>query len=216
MRPRDSNMIMSFIIEILRRLRLPVHMVPTKDDLDRNLSTILHDAHHKAQAEKMRLMNEFAARGLGRSGTVISAVVGVLDGIHKDAVNKAIPILGDFAQRMQVAPSEIVRIARPHLENLGNSVLGQLPSAGFPHVHQKIHRQYMLVFAQRLNGALRDFEIGFTGGRSVVANSAGTQPLLSKEKPVDLVTLRPGFWGVSIDLREAGRRLKERWARRKR
>jgi hypothetical protein len=179
-------MIIPFIIDLLGSFKLAVYNVPTKNDLDRNLCTILHDAHQKARAEKMRLTSEFAARGMGSSTAPISAAVGVLDGIHKDAVTRSIPILNDFAERMQVAPSEITKIARPHLQNMGNSVLGQLPPAGFPQVHQQILRQYMLVFEQRLDGALRDFEIGFVGGRSVVAN-----PSYSPDRRALLILFAP-------------------------
>lgn len=144
-----------------------MYSTPTKGDLDRNLSSILHDAHHQAQAERERLTAELAARGLAVSGALIRSVVKSLDDIHRGALHHAAPMLRDFAERMQVPPSEIVLIARPHLENMGNSVLSELPSAGSPGARQKVHRQYQAVFSQRLDGALRDFEIGFSGGRNI-------------------------------------------------
>jgi hypothetical protein len=73
-----------------------MYATPTKADLDRNLSTILHDAHQKARAERMRLTSEFAARGLVSSGALISSVAGVLDGIHKEALERASPMLRWF------------------------------------------------------------------------------------------------------------------------
>lgn len=104
---------------------------PTKGDLDRNLSSILHEAHQKARAEKARLTSEFAARGLVSSGALISSVAGLLDGIHKEALEPANPMLRDFADRMQITPSQIALIARPHLQNMGNSVLGERPRQDF-------------------------------------------------------------------------------------
>jgi hypothetical protein len=151
-----------------------MYATPTKADLDRNLSTILHDAHQTARSEKARLTGEFAARGMGSSTALIGAAVGVLDGLHKDALGRAGTMLRDFAERMQMTPAEITQMARPHLKNVGNSILGELPPAGFPAVHQKMRRQYEAVFAQRLDGALRDFEIGFADGRS--QTSAVRQP----------------------------------------
>ena len=112
-----------------------MYSTPTKADLDRNLSTILHDSHHKGQAEKARLTNEYASRGLGLSGPLISAVASALDAIHKQALERAAPMLRDFAERMQTPPPEIAAMSRPHLQNMGNSVLGQLPPAGLPDVH---------------------------------------------------------------------------------
>ncbi len=146
---------------------------PTKGDLDRNLSTIFHSAHQKARAERGRLTSEFAARGMATSTSLIGAMIGVLDTIHKDAIGQAMPLLRDFAERMQIPAIEITALARPHLENLGSSVLGQLPPAGFPEEHQRIRAQYTAVFQQRLDGALRDFEIGFISGRNIGVQAKG-------------------------------------------
>jgi hypothetical protein len=155
---------------------LSVYQQPMKGDLDRNLSTILHDAHQKARAESARMTSEFAARGMAQSPSLISATIGVLDIIHKDAIGQAMPLLRDFVERMKVAATEVASIARPHLENMGNSVLGQLPPARFPAEHARVRTQYTLVFQQRLDGALRDFEIGFIAGRSVQAEMTVPQP----------------------------------------
>ena len=134
----------------------------------------------------MRLTSEFAARGLVSSGALISSVAGVLDGIHKEALERASPMLRDFADRMQITPAQIAVIARPHLQNTGNSVLGELPPAGLPAVHQKIRRQYQAIFDQRLEGTLRDFEIGFSGGRSQVRPpvTPPTQPSVLDQSPM--------------------------------
>jgi hypothetical protein len=51
--------------------------------------------------------------------------------------------------------------ARPHLENLGNSLLGVLRPNGFPQDHQRQTHHLETVFGQRLNGALHNVEIGF-------------------------------------------------------
>ena len=83
---------------------------PTKADLDRNLSIILHAAHHKARAECARLKSDFAARGMSlKSTSLIGVVVGSVDTIHKEAVPQAMRVVLDFAERMQVAPKLIVR-----------------------------------------------------------------------------------------------------------
>lgn len=151
---------------------------PTKADLARNLSTIMHSAHQKARAEKGRLKSEFAARGMAQSTSLIGATVGVLNTIHQDAIAEAMLIIHDFAERMHSPAKEICTLARPHLENLGNSVLGELPPAGFPVEHQRIRAQYALVFQQRLDGALRDVEIGFAKG----AGFARVEQMETKEE----------------------------------
>ncbi|ULO25089.1 hypothetical protein [Methylocystis sp. SB2] len=148
---------------------------PTKGDLDRNLSRIMHAAHHKAQAERARLTSEAAARGLASSGVLISSVVECVDKIHAESIEEAMRIIRDFASRMNVPPKEITPWARPHLENLANTVLGEIPSAGFPQIQQQMRSQYTLVFQHRLDGALRDIEIGFIGGRAVMTESQKNQ-----------------------------------------
>ncbi len=152
---------------------------PIRGDLDRNLSATLHTAHQKAQAERARLTSEFAARGMGLSTSLIGATIGALDTIHKDAIGQSMPLLRDFAERMQITATQIAALARPHLENLGTSVLGQLPPAGFPEEHQRVRSQYALVFQQRLDGALRDFEIGFIGGRNIGVQAKGEAGIIT-------------------------------------
>src|SRR5271156_15322 len=157
---------------------------PTKGDLDRNLSTILHDAHHKARAESARLKSDLAARGMAQSTSLIGLVVGSVDALHRVAIAQAMQVVFDFAERMQVAPKEITPWARPHLENLGTTLLGQIPPAGFPVEHQRARAQYQLVFQQRLDGALRDIEIGFLDGRRLVpadSDRAAATTEVSKE-----------------------------------
>jgi hypothetical protein len=78
---------------------------------------------------------------------------------------------------MQRPPAEITGWARPHLENLGNTLLGSIPPNGFPHDHQRIVGQYRAVFKQRLEGVLRDVEIGFLKG----AGFARAEQVESKE-----------------------------------
>lgn len=179
---------------------------PTKGDLDRTLSTIMHDAHHKARAECGRITNEFAARGLGRSSSLIGTVLTSLNGIHVEAIERAIRSLPDFVERMEVPPNTVTGWARPHLVNLGNVVLAKLPHAGFSAERERIHAQYTVVFQQRLDGALRDFEVGFIGGSNISPRPQ------DPEQRKEVLTLKPGLWGIQIDLKEVWRR-GSRWLR---
>jgi hypothetical protein len=137
---------------------------PTKGDLDRNLSMLMHEARHKVLDESNRVKSEAIQAGALGSNRVIVTVAKAADTIHQDALKQARAILLDFVERMQLAPTEIAAWARPHLENLGNSVLGGVPPNGFPNDHQLIVIQYRAVFQQRLDGMLRDVEIGFVQG----------------------------------------------------
>jgi hypothetical protein len=187
-----------------------MYELPTKGDLDRNLSNIMHAAHHKARSERARLTSEFAARGMGSSTSLIGSVVGCLDKIHAESIERAMHVVREFSGRMKLAPKEITSWARPHLENLGNTVLGQIPVAGFPNEQQRVRTQYALVFQQRLDGALRDIEIGFIKGRSIGPTELD-RPIPSTQQPKEIVSLKPGAWGMSIDLKELWRRSIGRW-----
>jgi hypothetical protein len=65
---------------------------------------------------------------------------------------------------MERPPTEIIGWARPHLENLGDSLLGVVPPNDLPQDHQRFTHQYRAVFQQRLEGMLRDVEIGLVKG----------------------------------------------------
>jgi hypothetical protein len=173
-----------------------VYARPVKADLDRNLSTIFHTAHHRARDEQNRLISEFTRHGM--STGLIWAVMRAVDTIHQEAVSTAMPVLCDFAKRMQHPSSEIATLARPHLENLNNTLLAGLPQAGFPDEWRRVQTQYSAVFKQRLDGALRDFEIGFIGGRSVVTKDSDRRAVLL-QKFYDVRHVKDGRTRMPVD-----------------
>jgi hypothetical protein len=151
---------------------------PTKADIGRALSTLMHEAHHQVLEERNRIQGEAAKHGALRSDRVIVTVAAAADKIHDAAMKQATPMLLDFIERMELAPAEITGGARHHLENLGNTLLGGIPPNGFPADHQRIRGQYQLVFQQRFDGVLRDVEIGFVKG----AGFARAEKVESKEE----------------------------------
>jgi uncharacterized protein (TIGR02391 family) len=156
---------------------------PTKSDLDRSLSLLMHEAHHKAIDECNRIKSDAIKAGALQSNRVIVTIAKAADTIQQHAMDQAKPMLLDFIERMQRAPIEVTGWARPHLENLGNTVLGSIPPSGFPADHQRIVHQYRAVFQQRLEGVLRDVEIGYLKG----AGFARADQMESKE---DWITAR--------------------------
>jgi hypothetical protein len=114
--------------------------------------------------EMNRIMGEAAQAGTLKGNRVIVTIGSFADQIHDASIKQAIPILLDFIERMLLPPSEITEGARPHLENLGSSLLGIIPPNNFPDDHKRIVAQYRAVFQQRLDGMLRDVEIGFEKG----------------------------------------------------
>jgi nucleoside phosphorylase len=137
---------------------------PTKADLDRVLSLLMHEARDKLLDQHSRITSDAVKAGSLQGNRVIITAAKAADTIHLEAMNEARSVLFDFIQRMQLDPAKVTSWARPHLENLGNSLLGCLPSNDFPLDHQRIRAQYQAVFQQRLNGTLRDVEIGFVKG----------------------------------------------------
>lgn len=137
---------------------------PTKGDLDRGLSLLMHEHRHKLMDQINSIKSDAIKVGALRSNRLILTCVKAADLLHQEAMQLATAILFDFIDRMQLPPTEITSWARPHLENLGNSLLGVVPPNGFPADYKRIRFQYEAVFAQRLNGVLRDAEIGFTKG----------------------------------------------------
>ena len=108
-----------------------MYEIPTAADLARHLSTIVDEARQKARAESARLKSEFAAHGAARSFRLIVAVAGRVDIVHKEALAEAMPVVLDFAKRTQIDIKQITLLARPYLENLANTVLEEIPAAGY-------------------------------------------------------------------------------------
>ena len=109
-------------------------------------------------------MAEATKAGALQSNRLIIVVAEAAEKIHIEAMQQATSMLRDFVQRMGVAPSQVTGWARPHLENLGNSLLGLVPPCGFPEDQKRIVAQYQAQFGQRMTGGLRDVEIGFVKG----------------------------------------------------
>lgn len=158
--------------------------LPVKGDLDRVLSNLMHESRHRLMDERNQLMGEAAQLGALRSNRVVATIAAKADDIHKDAMKQATPILLDFIQRMQLPPAQITAWARGHLENLGNSLLGEVKPNGFPADHQRLTRQYQAVFGQRLDGLLRDIEIGHVPW----AGFARAEQMESKEEWIPAAT----------------------------
>ena len=87
-------------------------------------------------------------------------------------MNEAAPALRKFIERMETGGSTVIeRIRPPHLENLNNSLLGVIKLNGFPAERERLVRQYAVVFQQRIEGLLRDLEIGYVRGADFSARA---------------------------------------------
>jgi hypothetical protein len=105
---------------------------PTKDDLDRSLSLLMHENRHKLMEECNRIKSDAIKAGALQSNRVVVTAVKAADDLHKDAMAQANAILLDFIERMERPPAEIVGWARPHLENLGRIASWCCPAKPLP------------------------------------------------------------------------------------
>jgi predicted nucleotide-binding protein len=145
---------------------------PSKGDIDYALSMLMHEARRQIMEERGRIVSQAAAASCLQSNRVIVLVADAADRIHAASLKQATPMLRDFIERMERPSKEITEWARPHLENLSNSVLGGIPPNGFPADHQRIIGQYRAIFQQRVDGALREAEIGYIKGAGFPARAA--------------------------------------------
>jgi hypothetical protein len=168
---------------------------PIKADIDRALSVVMHAARHRLMIEKNRIMAEALMKGALNGNRVIVTIASVADQIHDAAMKEATPVLLDFIGRLKEPPAEITSWARPHLEDLGNSLLDAILPNGAPADHQRIVGPYRAAFQQRLDGALRDVEIGFAEG----AGFARAEQVESKDEWIAAAEavrlLKPVFGG---------------------
>src|SRR5438046_152436 len=104
---------------------------PTKNDLDTALSMLMHESRHKLMDEVNRIKGDAIKAGSPGGIRVVVTAIKAADDVHKEAMEQAHVILLDLIERMERAPTEIVGWARPHLENLNDSVLSVVPPNGF-------------------------------------------------------------------------------------
>ncbi len=124
----------------------------------------MHEAQRRLIEQRREATTEATKAGALQSTRLILTVAEAAEKVHIEIMQQAATMLCDFAQRMGVAPKQLTEVARLPLENLGNSLLGVIPPCGFPNDHQRIVARYRAQFELRLDGMLRDVEIGFVKG----------------------------------------------------
>ena len=90
---------------------------PTKGDIDRALSTLMHEAANQLAARRKEAMAEATKAGALQSTRLIIVVAEAAEKTHIEVMHKATSMLREFAERMDIAPSQITEWAKPHLEN---------------------------------------------------------------------------------------------------
>ena len=166
---------------------------PTKGDIDRALSTLMHEARHRLAARRNEAKAEATKSGALQSTRLIAIVAEEAEKIHVEVMQQATSMLREFVQRMDIAPSQVTEWARPHLENLGNTLLGVIPPSGFPDEHKRTVAAYQAQFDQRLTGVLRDVEIGFVKGSGFAGLPAQDEWIRAAEAVAMLKPILPDY-----------------------
>jgi hypothetical protein len=191
-----------------------MYQPPTIFDFQRNLDTLIHSGEHRARAAAVYVKSDHAARCLSDSTTVITMAIGQFNEIHQDIIQRSMQLIEDFCSRnAELAPGILAGTARGRLDNFATFLLATVPPTSFTQEAQRFRGQYTLVFRQRLDGALRDIQIGFIGGRRITTADAvpSRVPEAASAKLSDAVTLKPGLWGMSIDLLKAWNWVRDKW-----
>lgn len=187
-----------------------MYQSPQTSDFRRNLTTITERAEAEAHAERLRIHSDAIKKGAGQSNRVIIAIIIPFEKIYYKTVEDTAQLISDFLERTQFTPTELGEVARPELESFAERLLGQLPDAGFPQDATRLRAEYREKFRKCAEGALRDIEIGFIGGRQLA--TAGSPPAsAATAKFSDAVTLKPTLWGMSIDLPKAWKWVRYKW-----
>ena len=191
-----------------------MYQSPTIFDFQRDLDMVMHDGQHQARAAAAYVKSDHARRGLADSTTLITMSISKFNEIHQDIIQRAMQLIEDFSSRNpQLSPGVLAGTARDRLENFATFLLTSVPPTSFVQEAQRFRAQYTLVFRQRLDGALRDIQIGFIGGRKITTADAVPSPVgeAASAKLSDAVTLKPGLWGMSIDLLKAWNWVRDKW-----
>ena len=139
---------------------------------------LMHESRHKLMERVNQIKSDAIKAGALHSNRVVVTAIKAADDVHKEAAEEAHAIVLDYIERMERSPVEVVAWARPHLENMNNSILAVVPPNGFPQDHQRLTNQYRTVFQQRTDIVLRNSEIGHQQG----AGFARAEKVESKEE----------------------------------
>jgi hypothetical protein len=184
-----------------------MYQPPTIFDFQRNLDTLIHTGEHQARAAAAHVKSDHTGRGLADATTIITMSIGRFDEIHKDILQRAMQLIEDFCSRNSLlSPGGLAGAARDRLDGFGTFLLATVPPTSFTQDAHRFRGQYTVVFRQRLDGALRDIEIGFIGGRKITTVPAAPPPASDATPPTkltDALTLRPTFMGMSVDVPKA-------------
>jgi hypothetical protein len=185
---------------------------PQKSDFERNATSITQRSEAEAHAERLRIVSDAVVKGAAQSNRIIIAVIIPFEKIYCKAVEDTMQLIRDFVERTSLTATELGDIARMELGSFADRLLGQLPDGGFPQDAARIRGEYREKFRQLLEGALRDIQIGFIGGRKVTTAITATPNVEATNATLsEAVILKPTLWGMGIDLPKVWKWVHYKW-----
>jgi hypothetical protein len=175
---------------------------PTVEDFDRALHILAADKLELMLRARIEVQSDciLNAGGLSHSRyplTTADRYDHLSRAFIAEAVERAAAYVGKLG-----TPKEVADWLRPHAERLKDRAMEEIPKE--MNMQAQLQAKYRAAFTTRLDAALRDLEIGIVNGRTM-APAAPSTP-----KSTDIVQLKPGLWGVNIDLLELWRRYRAR------
>jgi len=138
---------------------------------------------------------------------MIGELIKIADQVHADILKRAMELIHHFmGGGIHPSLADLSSPTRQRFESFAAFLLSAVPSAGRPEVAQKIRDQYAVVFQQRLDGALRDIEIGLVDGRRLDTPADAATTVKLREAMI----LRFTVWGIGVDLQKVWQWLKVR------
>jgi hypothetical protein len=174
---------------------------PHKGDVVRNLSTLTHKARHQAATDIAALQNTFAVGGGGRNARQVAYIAEAVDKAHSAYVEEAMRNLAGFLGQVDASVAEMKEWAKAELENASNMLLVEIKSGYYPDVEKSLRQQYEATFRQRIDHALREFELGRVNGTQIKVEGGATASTAQQPAPAG-----PAY--VSQDRLEALRTIK--------
>lgn len=184
---------------------------PQTSDFQRNVISIVERHEAEAHAERLRITSDATMKGALHGSRLIIALIIPFEKIYYSTVADVARRAGAFLEATPISAAELSNVARAELESFADRLLNQLPDRLFPQDATRIRGEYRQKFQQSLDGALRDIKIGLIEGRAISTMVASNEAEASAPNLSEVVTLKPTFMGMGIDLLKAWQWMQSWW-----
>jgi hypothetical protein len=147
---------------------------PNKGDVISILSAVGNNARQQADAERTKVERTFHAGGAGSNAGVVNYVARAVDEVHINYLKEAMSILASYLGQVDATPREMTEWAKPELEKIADMVIGEITSHYHSDLAKDARRNGKDVFHQRIDHALREFQLGRVNGKVIKVEGGAT------------------------------------------